>query len=130
MLVGMTNTFEAGKWEEHNYVEADGGVKLALAKVTYKYSGQLDGESESHSLLTYRADGTGTFVGSELFTGTIEGRKGTVVLQHTGTFDAEHIVDNWTVAPGTGTGELEGATGSGSFDMKMGTTSVEYTFTT
>ncbi|TCO65176.1 uncharacterized protein DUF3224 [Actinocrispum wychmicini] len=130
MLVTMTNKFEAANWDEHNYVETEDGGKLALVKVNYKYGGQIEGETESRSLLTYLADGSGTFVGTELFTGTIEGKKGTVVFQHAGTFDAEHIVDNWTLAPGTGTGELEGATGTGSFDMKMGTPSVEYTFTT
>jgi hypothetical protein len=125
----MTNTYESLSWDEHNVVDTDGGVKIAHATVTYRYAGQIEGESQAQGLLTYRPDGSGTFVSTEFFTGTIEGRKGTVVLQHAGDFDAEHIVSRFTVAEGTGSGELDGVTGSGQFDMKMGTQSVAYTFT-
>lgn len=125
----MTNSFGSTKWEEHTYAEIDGGVKLAHAKVTYEYKGQLEGEGNSSGVLTYLPDGTGTYVSSELFTGTINGKKGTVVLHQSGGFDAEHIYGTWTIAPGSGAGELEGATGEGSFDMKMGVSRVGYKFT-
>jgi hypothetical protein len=124
----MTNSFEATAWDEHNFVEIEGGVKLAHAKVSYKYTGHLEGESSSFGVLTYLPEGNGTYFGTELFTGKIDGKQGTVVLQQTGIFDAEHITGAWTIAPGTGSGELEGATGGGSFDMKMGTPTAEYIF--
>lgn len=126
----MTNTFTATKWEESNYAEAENGVKLAYAKTSYAYGGQLEGESNSSGVLTYLPDGSGTYFGSELFTGTIEGRKGTVVLQVIGTFDAEAVVANLTVAPGTGTGELADIAGDGNYVFKMGTQSTEYSFST
>jgi hypothetical protein len=97
--------------------------------MTYEYKGYLDGESTSNSLLTYLPDGTGTYVGTELFTGTIDGKQGTVVLQQVGGFDAEHIFGTWTITPGSGTGDLKGITGQGSFDMKMGVPRVDYEFT-
>lgn len=125
----MTNSFGATNWEEQTYAELDGGMKLAHAKVTYEYKGQLEGEGNAGGLLTYLPDGTGTYVSSELFTGTINGKRGTVVLHQSGAFDAEHIYGTWTIAAGTGTGELEGAIGEGSFDMKMGVPRVGYTFT-
>jgi Protein of unknown function (DUF3224) len=125
----MTNTYEATKWEENNYAETEDGVKLAYAKVSYKYGGQLDGEGNASGLLTYLPGGAGTFVSSELFTGRLNGKQGTVVLHCAGDFDAEHITGTWTIAPGSGTGELAGATGEGSFDMKMGVSATEYTFT-
>ncbi|GAB3911436.1 hypothetical protein GCM10029964_117330 [Kibdelosporangium lantanae] len=128
-MAAMTNTYESLSWEEHNFVEIEGGVKIAHATVTYRYTGQLEGESRAQGLLTYRPDGTGTFVSTEYFTGAVDGRKGTVVLQHAGDFDAEHITSRFHVEPGTGGGDLVGLTGSGEFDMKMGTPSVEYTFT-
>jgi hypothetical protein len=124
----MTNSFGSTRWEEQNYVESENGAKLAHAKMTYEYKGYLDGESTSNALLTYLPDGTGTYVGTELFTGTIDGKQGTTVLQQVGGFDAEHIFGTWTIAPGTGTGELKDATGQGSFDMKMGVPRVDYNF--
>jgi hypothetical protein len=128
-ISAMTNTFEAVKWEEQPYAESEGGTKLAHAKMTYVYTGQLEGESNASGLLTYLPDGTGTFIGSELFTGTIDGKKGTVVLQQSGTFDAEGVAATWHIAPGSGTGELTEAGGKGEYGMKMGTMSTAYTFT-
>jgi hypothetical protein len=124
----MTNKFECPKWEESVFAEAD-GVKVAHAQSTYLYEGRLEGEGLCQALLTYLPDGTGTYVGTEMFTGKIDGRAGTVVFQHNGTFDAAGITGAWTVAPGTGTGDLAGGTGSGSVTMAMGTQSSGYTFT-
>jgi hypothetical protein len=125
----MTNTFTASSWDEQVYAETEGGAKLAHAKMTYVWQGQLDGEGQVNGILTYRPDGTGTFVGSELFTGSVNGQKGTVVFQHVGTFDAQGVSGTWTIAPGTGTGELTEAEGDGAMGMNMGTDSTGYTFT-
>ncbi|MEV4311943.1 DUF3224 domain-containing protein [Actinocrispum sp. NPDC049592] len=124
----MTNSFGSTNWEEQTFAEAGDGVKIAHAKMTFKYGGHLTGESNSNCLLTYLPDGTGTYVGSELFTGTIDGKQGTVVMQQEGRFDAEHISGTWTITPGSGTGDLKDTTGHGSYDMKMGVPTVDYEF--
>jgi Protein of unknown function (DUF3224) len=128
MLAAM-NKFECTQWDEQAYAEAGNGAKVGDAKMTFVYAGVLEGEGKSAGLLVYTADGSGTATGAELFTGRVDGREGTVILQTTNTFDAEGVTGTFQLVPGTGTGELTDATGHGSYEMKMGTMSTEYTFT-
>jgi hypothetical protein len=48
----------------------------------------------------------------ELVTGTLEGRTGSFVLQHTGVVDDGAPSPSGVVLPGTGTGELSGLRGT------------------
>ncbi|MBP2322274.1 hypothetical protein JOF56_002659 [Kibdelosporangium banguiense] len=123
------NKFECTKWDELAYAEATDNAKIGDAKMTFAYTGVVEGEGKSAALLIYTADGSGTATGAELFTGRINGREGTVIFHTTNTFDAEGVTGTFTVVPGTGTGELAGAGGSGAYEMKMGTMSTDYTFT-
>ncbi|MFC0115250.1 DUF3224 domain-containing protein [Kibdelosporangium aridum] len=123
------NKFECTAWDESVYAGAEDGAKIGDAKMTFRYSGILEGEGKSAGLLMYTADGTGNATGAEFFTGKIDGRQGTVILRTTNTFNAEKVTGTFEVVPGTGTGELENAKGHGSYEMKMGTMSTEYTFT-
>jgi predicted dehydrogenase len=123
------NKFECTNWEESAYAEATGGPKIGDAKMTFRYSGVLEGEGKSAGLLIYTADGSGTATGAEFFTGRVNGREGTVILETTNTFDAEGVTGTFRIVPGTGTGELADATGHGAYEMKMGTYATEYTFT-
>jgi hypothetical protein len=128
-MLGSMNKFECTKWDEVAYAEAENGAKVGDAKMTFVYTGVLEGEGKSAGLLLYTADGSGTATGAELFTGRVNGREGTVILQTTNTFDAEGVTGTFKIVPGTGTGELADATGGGAYEMKMGTMSTEYTFT-
>jgi hypothetical protein len=133
-MLGAMNKFECTKWDELAYAEAApadpaNNTKIGDAKMTFAYTGVLEGEGKSAGLLIYTADGSGTATGAELFTGRVNGREGTVILQTTNTFDAEGVTGTFKIVPGTGTGELADATGEGAYEMKMGTMSTEYTFT-
>ena len=52
------------------------------------------------------------YVAVELVTGTLEGRTGTFVLQHSGVVDGADSRATGVVLPGTGTGELSGLRGT------------------
>jgi hypothetical protein len=52
------------------------------------------------------------YVALELVTGTLEGRTGTVVLQHSGVVDGAGSRASGIVLPGTGTGGLAGLRGT------------------
>jgi hypothetical protein len=128
-MLGVMNKFECTKWEEQAYAEAENKAKIGDAKMTFVYTGVLEGEGKSAGLLIYTAGGSGTATGAELFTGRINDREGTVILATTNTFDAEGVTGTFKIVPGTGTGDLADATGEGAYEMKMGTMSTEYTFT-
>jgi hypothetical protein len=56
----------------------------------------------------------------ERFVGTIGDKRGSLVLQHSGSFDGETAKAELGVVPGSGAGDLEGVEGKGSFEAGMG----------
>src|SRR5882757_7001175 len=100
------STFRYTKWDEKVVAEAEGGPKVAHADVDFVYEGPLTGESRAQLLLHYRPDGTGTFVGYELLTGSFDDEAGSFVLTHNGTFDAGGIESTFEIRSGN---EVRGA---------------------
>jgi len=87
----------------------DGIGRLAINKV---WSGALNGTSKGQMLGSSDAAQTiGGYVAMEVFTGTLDGKKGTFSLQHNGTMEAGKFAINIEVVPGSGTGELKGIAG-------------------
>ncbi|ATG54616.1 hypothetical protein CFK41_07455 [Brachybacterium ginsengisoli] len=58
------------------------------------------------------ATGSASYVASELFEGTLDGREGTLALQQLGTMAGGDPELQYVIAPGSGTGELAGLTGT------------------
>ena len=108
-------TFKVESWDEKPYDEGKGELKLTRASVTKSFQGDIEGESTLEYLMVYRDDGSANFVGMERVTGSVGGKKGSFVLQHSGTDDGGTTRDSWFVVPGSGTGELRGLRGEGSF---------------
>jgi len=52
--------------------------------------------------------------------GSIAGRKGSFLLQDAGTLEGNTVSGQWFVIPGSGTGELGGLRGEGSFTAALG----------
>jgi hypothetical protein len=75
------------------------------------FSGALTGSS----VLTMTSASVGEapvgYSALELVTGTLDGRTGTFVLQHSGVVDEAAPSPSGVVLPGTGTGELAGLRG-------------------
>jgi hypothetical protein len=111
----LSATFEVKSWEENPFDEGPGLPKLTRASVTKAYSGGIDGVSATEWLMAYAEDGSATFVGLERVTGAIAGRKGSVVLQHVGSFEDGAAKGSLTVVRGSGTGGLLSAAGGGDF---------------
>jgi hypothetical protein len=106
-------TFVINGWDEEPFDDAGGGAKLTRASVTREYSGDVEGDSATEWLMAYQLDESAAFVGVERIRGTIGGRRGSLVLQHVGTFADGVATAVLTVV--SGTDELQGATGSGEF---------------
>lgn len=110
----MTKTInlalEITTWDEKPYRE-DGDRAFKRAEVTL---GSVDGgpSGSFESLLFYRPDGTSSYVSLLELTGTFDGRTGRFVLRGQGGFDGRTAEGTMTVVEGSGTGELEGITGS------------------
>ena len=111
-------------WEGQPYTEVT-GAKLTRAEVAYTYQGDLTGDSTLQYLMFYRADGTGHAIALERIEGTLGGRRGSFVLQHSGTFAAQGVAGALMVLPGSGTGELAGLRGEGQLIVQEQPWSIE-----
>ncbi|MGW2331876.1 DUF3224 domain-containing protein [Streptomyces sp. NPDC001700] len=125
-----TGTFTFTDWQEKPVGEAEGGAKLAHATVTNGYSGALEASGTAcQYAIVYLPDKTGGFTGHELVDGRLDGRRGSFVLAQHGTFGEDGTVRcAFEVVPGSGTGELAGLTGAGSFTAPQGVKAVPYAF--
>jgi hypothetical protein len=110
-------TFGIISWDEKPYSEKEGAPKLTRASVTKSYQGDIEGEGKVEYLMMYRSAGSASFMGLERVTGSIGGRSGSFVLQHTGTFEDGVAKVTLSVVPGSGTGDLRGMKGEGGFSV-------------
>jgi Protein of unknown function (DUF3224) len=107
--------FRIQSWKE-NPILPDEGLKLSQASVTQSIEGDIAGQGTIEYLMSYREDGSASYVGLQRVVGTLGGRSGSFVLLGHGGYDhvAGKATMTWSVAPGSGTGELRGLTGEGS----------------
>jgi hypothetical protein len=103
-------SWDENTWEGEPAAEVS-GAKLSHAKVAYTYQGDLVGESKVQYLMAYVEEAAGSFTGLEAFTGSLAGRLGSFILQHTGTFKGDTVEVTLRVVPSSGTGELAGLRG-------------------
>ncbi len=118
--------FAIASWDEHPWGEGEGLPRLTRASVTKTLSGDIEGEGRVEYLMTYRADGSASFVGLERVVGRIEGRSGSFVLQRVGVFEDGQAKESYSVVPGSATGDLRGLRGEGRTAVGHGT---EHPFT-
>ncbi|MFF7233616.1 DUF3224 domain-containing protein [Streptomyces sioyaensis] len=125
-----TGHFTFADWTEHPVGPGGAGPKLAHASVANTFSGGIEATGTTcEYTLVYVTEKTGTFTGMELLTGRLDGREGTFVVEERGSFEADGTVRcAFEVVPGTGTGELTGLRGTGSFTTTAGEPSVPYAF--
>ena len=109
---------------------ADGytdGQTLGRLTVDKQFSGDLEGTSRGQMLTggtTVR--GSAGYVAIERVTGTLGGRRGSFVLQHSGTMTRGAPQLTVTVVPDSGTEELTGLTGSMAILVEPGVHAYEF----
>jgi uncharacterized protein DUF3224 len=108
----VTGEFEVVEWDDTLYFESENpeGTKLARVTVRKTFTGAVAGTSVTELLTAGAGTGRG-YVASELFEGSINGRKGTVVFQHGGVGDKSGGEAFGSIVPGTGSDELAGLRG-------------------
>jgi hypothetical protein len=128
-MTAITASFEVTNWKEEPFDERRDTAKLTTATVTKSYSGDIDGESVTEWQMAYAEDGTASFVGLERIAGRVAGRKGTIVVQHVGSYENGAATAALTILGGCGTADLAGTTGQGDFVADpSGTVRLDLTF--
>jgi len=102
--------FEVTSWDETTYDQPAEGPQLTRAVVRKTFRGALVGDSVTE-VLTAQGPGGRGYVASERYTGTIDGRQGTIVFQHGALDDGGVPATFGNIVPGSGTGELAGLAG-------------------
>lgn len=89
------------------------GASLGRMSIDKRLRGDLEGTSKG-DMLTAVTDvkGSAGYVAIERVSGTLHGRRGTFVLQHTGTMTRGAQQLTIAVVPDSGTGQLVGLTGT------------------
>jgi len=86
---------------------------LGRVSIEKQFTGELSATSQGEMLsASGSVKGSAGYVAIEKVTGTLHGREGTFVLQHSGTMNRGVPSLSITVIPDSGTGELAGLTGS------------------
>lgn len=85
--------------------------RMALEKV---FHGDLSGTSKGQMLASMSPEvkGSAGYVAMERVDGTLHGKRGSFVLQHSSTMNRSVPTQSIVVVPDTGTGELVGLSGS------------------
>lgn len=119
-------TFEIKSWDENTW---DGrphkdvtGAKQTYAVVKELFHGVIEGESDAHSVMSYRDDNSANYVGLQTVSGKVGGRSGSFVMQSVGAYDPKTGIaqTTLTIIPGSGTGDLKGLTGKGTYTAAHG----------
>lgn len=96
-----------------------------------QYHGDLEGTANVQMLFAGNpgAKGSGGYVAIEKVTGTLQGRTGTFILQHSGTMNKGEQQLSITVIPDSGTGQLTGLTGKMEIKIVEGKHYYEFEYT-
>ena len=108
----------------------EGGASLGRLLIDKRFSGDLEATSRGQ-MLAFRSgvEGSAGYVALEQVEGTLAGRAGGFVLQHSGTMERGAQQLSVTVVPDSGTGELEGLSGRMRIDIAEGRHAYEFDYT-
>ena len=105
-----TFTVDMKPQSEPNVVD---GVNLGRMSLEKRFDGDLVATSKGEMLTALTpVKGSAGYVAIERVTGTLGGRTGSFVFQHSGIMDLGAQRLSITVVPGSGTGELTGISGT------------------
>ena len=101
--------------------ETEEGVELGRVSIDKTFAGDLEGTSHVEMISAVTpVKGSAGYVAIERVTGSLHGRTGTFVLQHSGTMTRGKPELVVSVVPDSGTGALEGIAGKFTIDISGG----------
>jgi hypothetical protein len=127
MTIRANGTFEVKLTPQPAEAEAPAMGRMSIDK---QFHGDLEATSKGQMLAhSTSVKGSAGYVAMERVTGTLHGRSGTFVLQHSGTMarGAPELTVN--VVPDSGTGELTGLAGTLAITIADGKHSYDFEYT-
>lgn len=110
--------------------DESGEATLNRMLIDKQYHGDLEADSEGQMLAAgTRVKGSAGYVALETVNGTLQGRAGTFILQHSATMNRGTPELSVTVVPDSGTGQLVGVSGRMNIIITSGKHSYEFEYT-
>jgi hypothetical protein len=112
-----SGTFSVDSWRDEPVADpgedgaTDPATKVGWVQLSKTFSGDLSGHSTVDMLSVMVAGEPAAYVAIERVTGTLNGRSGRFVLQHSATADGTEQALRIQVVPRSGSGELAGLSG-------------------
>ena len=110
------------KWEEKPYDDISSEMRMTRASVEYALEGEIKGKASVEYLMFYshfdaqdQHKASARYVGLVRFNGALGGKSGSFVMQDSGTFDSGSANSTLQIVERSGTGELKGIKGKGSY---------------
>lgn len=101
--------------------DTDADPSMGRLSLDKQFHGDLEARGKGEMLSTRsNVQGSAGYVAIERVTGTLHGRKGSFVLQHSGSMDRGTPSLSVNVVPDSGTDELTGLSGSMTIDIRDG----------
>jgi hypothetical protein len=96
-------------------LDVETALPTGLATITKRFSGAIEGHSQSLFCSAFDPTHGGTYVSLEAFDGLVDGRHGAFSFAHAATTGPDGGRSNgwFTIVAGSGTGELTGIRGTG-----------------
>jgi hypothetical protein len=124
-----TGTFEVKLTPQPTEDKAEGAT-LGRMSLDKQFHGDLEGTSKGQMLTAMtEVKGSAGYVAIERITGTLHGRTGSFVLQHSGTLTKGAAQQSITVVPDSATGQLVGLTGTMTITIADGKHSYDFEYT-
>lgn len=106
------------------------GTAIGRFLLDKQFHGDLEGTSKGEMLgASTSVKGSAGYVAIEQFTGTLKGREGSFVLQHSGTMTRGVLEMTVVTVPDSGTGQLTGIVGVMKIKIANGKHSYEFDYT-
>ena len=126
MSTRATGKFDV-KLHPQPLADASADATLGRLSIDKQWHGDLAGSSKGEMLSAVTAvKGSAGYVAIERVTGSLHGRSGTFIFQHTGTMTRGESQLSVTVVPDSGTGQLTGL--SGQLTIKIAGSDHSYEF--
>jgi len=101
-------------WDEKPYSEV-AGLKSTEAHIDIVMHGDLEATGPCRYLLQYPTAETCHYAGYLVLTGALGGRSGSFIVYEIGTWKNGVASSRWEIVENSGTGELKGVRGTGSY---------------
>lgn len=128
----VVTSHASGPFEVKVTPQASDGDESGLGRMSLdkQFHGDLEATSKGQMLAAMSpVQGSGGYVAMERVTGTLKGRSGSFVLQHSGTMQRGVPQMTVTVVPDSGTGQLVGLAGTMTIKIADGKHSYDFEYT-